>query len=318
MFRYERPQKGRYRQFHQIGAELLGGKGPESDSEILLMLVRYLRELGFADLAVLVNTVGDAASRAAYREVLRRHLEPMRERLSEESRRRLDTNPLRILDTKSREEQELLDSAPRLRDSLTAASREHFARVEELLETSGVPFRVEERLVRGLDYYTNTVFEVVSEGLGAQNAVCGGGAYEGLVEELGGPPTYGVGFAIGQDRLIEVLPATSPVRREPPGPVLVSSVGKTKDSIEERAGSAVVALLEQLRDAGIPAQEAGSRGGKLFELAESLGSPAVVFLGEDELRDGTLSLRALATREQVTLGRVEAIARLRALYAGGR
>jgi histidyl-tRNA synthetase len=169
-FRYERPQKGRYRQFHQIGAELLGGKGPESDAEILLMLVRYLRELGFADLAVLVNTVGDAASRAAYREVLRRHLEPMRERLSEESRRRLDTNPLRILDTKSREEQELLDSAPRLRDSLTAASREHFARVEELLETSGVPFRVEERLVRGLDYYTNTVFEVVSEGLGAAAA----------------------------------------------------------------------------------------------------------------------------------------------------
>ena len=311
-FRYERPQKGRFRQFHQIGAELLGGRGHDSDFEILLMLVRFLSELGFRGLKVLLNTVGDAESRMAYREALRAYLLPWKEKLSEDSRRRLGTNPLRILDTKSPEEQELLRNAPALESSLTAAAAEHFRRVLASLKASRLSYRVEPSLVRGLDYYTNTVFEIVSEGLGAQNAICGGGAYEGLVEELGGPPTYGVGFAIGEDRLLEVLPADSPARRTAAGPVLVSIVGKAFS--EGGAGAGVVGLLEELREAGIPCQEAAGRGSRLFDLAESLGSPAIVFLGEDELAAGTLSIRTLATREQTTLPRSEAIARLAALF----
>jgi histidyl-tRNA synthetase len=315
-FRYERPQKGRFRQFHQIGAELLGGKGADSDSEILLMLVRFLRELGFSDLKVLVNTVGDGESRAAYREALRSHLLPMKEKLSEDSQRRLESNPLRILDTKSAEEQALLHSAPKLQDSLTPAAAEHFRRVLSSMEAFGLDFSVDPKLVRGLDYYTNTVFEIVSEGLGAQNAICGGGAYEALVEELGGPSTYGVGFAIGEDRLIEVLPADSPARRLGAGPVLVTFAGKA--SREGGADAALVGLLEQLRQAGVPSQEASARGGRLFDLAESLSSPAVVFLGEEELAAGTLSVRTLSNREQRTLSRQEAIAALQSHYGSER
>ena len=206
---------------------MVGGKGAESDVEILLMLVAFLGELGFADLKVLVNTVGDGESRVSYREKLKTYLLPWRERLSEDSRRRLDTNPLRILDSKSPEEQEIVAAAPKLADSLTEVSRRHFAAVLSSLEVFGLTFQVEPRLVRGLDYYTNTVFEIVSEGLGAQNAICGGGAYEGLIAELGGDPTYGVGFAIGEDRLLEVLPAHSPARAAAKAvrPVLVAWAG---------------------------------------------------------------------------------------------
>ena len=307
-FRYERPQKGRFRQFHQIGAELLGGKGPEADVEILVLLVHFLRELGFEDLKILLNTVGDAASRRSYREALTRYLLPMKESLSDDSRRRLETNPLRILDSKSPAEKALLADAPRLRDSLTPASSEHFQRVLSSLKASGLSFDVEPRLVRGLDYYTNTVFEIVSEGLGAQNAICGGGAYEGLVEELGGPPTYAVGFAIGEDRLIEVLPAASPARGHAPGPVLVAPVGKSVGAAD------LSSVAATLRAAGIPAVEASGRPGKVFDLAEKLGSPCVVFLGETELREGQLSVRTMSTGDSETLGRDQAIAVIRKTY----
>jgi len=313
-FRYERPQKGRYRQFHQIGAEVLGGKGgPELDTEVLLMLVRFLRELGFQDLRVYLNTVGDAGSRKAYREALRKSLLPLKERLSQPSRERLATNPLRILDSKSPEDQEILRvEAPRLEAYLSSAAREHYEAVQASLAALDIPFESDHRLVRGLDYYTNTVFEVVSEGLGAQNAICGGGAYESLVEELGGPPTYGVGFAIGEDRLIEVLPADSPARSSRPGPVLLSRIGKSAG--EPGADRAIVALQEELRSAGIPCREASARGGKLFEIGERLGSPAVVFVGDDELAAGTLSIRILSSREQRTLPHGEGIAALAVLY----
>ncbi len=312
-FRYERPQKGRYRQFHQIGAELLGGRGAESDVEALLVLVAFLGELGFDDLEVLLNTVGDAESRAAYRERLVVYLRPHADRLGEDSRRRLETNPLRILDTKDPAEQLILAEAPSLADCLTEASRAHFARVRAHLDAFGVRYRIEPRLVRGLDYYTNTVFEVVSQGLGAQNAICGGGAYEGLVEELGGPPTYGVGFAIGEDRLIDVVPASFRERLPGRGPVVVAAMGKLPASPDGVAP--LFALLEELRRAGIPAVEGSGKGGKLFEVAERQRAPYVVFLGEQELGDGTVTLRELATRAQRTLPRREAIAELRRLFA---
>jgi histidyl-tRNA synthetase len=311
-FRYERPQKGRYRQFHQIGAELLGGRGAESDVEILLMLVAFLRDLGFRDLKVLVNTVGDADSRAAYRAALVAYLAPRKDQLSEESVRRLVTNPLRILDSKSPEEQAILSLAPRLEGSLTPKSREHFDQVLSSLEAFSVAYQLEPRLVRGLDYYTNTVFEIVSEGLGSQNAICGGGAYEALVEELGGPSTYGVGFAIGEDRLIEVLPQQSPARSRAPGPVVVSRIGRAP--MEGGGGSDALAFAERLRGAGIAAVEGPGKAAKAFELAEKLGGPAVAFLGDTEIAAGTVTVKFLATREQVTVKPEEAVALLKPLY----
>ena len=220
-FRYERPQKGRYRQFHQIGAELIGDPGPWGDAELLAMLVRFLGELGYEELVVLLNTVGDEESRAAYRETLRGFLEPHRDALGEDSRRRLETNPLRILDTKSPAERELLVDAPRLEESLNEASREHFDGLRRALDTLGLAYRLEPRLVRGLDYYSHGVFEIVSEALGAQDAIVGGGRYDGLMRQLGGPDLPAAGFAIGEDRLIELgqgrAEAGPQVRRTPGG-----------------------------------------------------------------------------------------------------
>jgi histidyl-tRNA synthetase len=305
-FRYERPQKGRYRQFHQIGAELLGGRGAESDVEILLLLVRFLRELGFEDLKILLNTVGDTASREAYREALRTYLLPLKERLSEDSHRRLDTNPLRILDTKSPQEQELLKGAPTLESSLTPEAADHFRRVLSSMEAFRLSYQVEPRLVRGLDYYTNTVFEIVSEGLGAQNAICGGGAYEGLVEALGGPPTYGVGFAIGEDRLVEVLPEDSPARSPglSRGPVVIAPIGKTpRDRLGE---SELTRLAEELRSEGLPVVEATGSKERIYSFASQMRSPVIIFLGEDEIRDKRISVRNLESREQEPLERAEA------------
>lgn len=314
-FRYERPQKGRYRQFHQIGAELLGGRGAESDAEVLLMLVAFLKELGFKDLKVLLNTVGDRESRATYRRTLVQFLEERREKLSEESVRRLATNPLRILDSKSPAEQELLAEAPRLRDSLTEKSAAHFATVCQTLEQFGVAYEVTPRLVRGLDYYTNTVFEIVSEGLGAQNAICGGGAYESLVEELGGPPTYGVGFAIGEDRLVDVLPADSPAREQAshfaPGPVVVAAAGRLPVKVGEL--SPLFSLVERLRRLGIPAVEAAGKQEKIFERAAAIKSPCVIFIGEEELATGTFSLRTLDSGARQQLDEAGLVRELRGL-----
>jgi histidyl-tRNA synthetase len=315
-FRYERPQKGRYRQFHQIGAELLGGKGAESDAEVLLMLVALLGELGFRDLKVLINTVGDEASRSSYREALVGYLESHREKLSDESLRRLSTNPLRILDSKSPQEQELLAGAPQLRDSLTGESRAHFSAVCAALQQFDVAFEVSPRLVRGLDYYTNTVFEIVSEGLGSQNAICGGGAYEGLVEELGGSPTYGVGFAIGEDRLLDVLPADSPARRAglflSVGPVVVAAAERLP--VREGELSPLVSLVERLRRAGIPTVEGAGKHDKVYERAVAIQAPAIVYVGEQDLRIGRFPVRLLVTGERVELDELELAAMLKRFF----
>ncbi len=316
-FRFERPQKGRYRQFHQIGAELLGGKGAESDAEVLLMLVAFFRELGFRDLKVLLNTVGDAPSRAAYRETLLHYLEPHRGKLGEESVRRLATNPLRVLDSKSPQEQELLASAPQLRASLSEKSRAHFAAVCGALEQFDVDYEVSPRLVRGLDYYTNTVFEIVSEGLGSQNAICGGGAYEGLVEELGGPPTYGVGFAIGEDRLLDVLPADSPARRAglflSVGPVVVTAAEKL--SVNEGELSPLFAVVERLRRAGIPAVEGAGKQEKVYERAVAMQAPVILYVGGDKAGRTGLNLRFLGTGERLELDESELEETLRRLFS---
>ena len=316
-FRYERPQKGRFRQFHQIGVELLGGKGAPSDVEVLQLLVRFLRELGFADLTVLLNTLGDSASRAAYRAGLVAYLEPRKDGLGEESRRRLELNPLRILDTKDPDEQQLLSGAPTLESFLTEESRARFAVVCSHLDHFEISYRVEPRLVRGLDYYTNTVFEIVSAGLGAQNAICGGGAYEGLVEELGGPPTYGVGFAIGEDRLLDVLPESSPLRapERTRGPVLLAAAGRLPATAD---GVSLLSMrAERLRQAGLPVVETAAKPPRVFELAASLRSPVVLFLGEDEIASDTVAIRDLETKEKASFPISAAIRYLDDRYFGG-
>lgn len=295
-FRYERPQKGRYRQFHQIGAELIGDPGPYSDVEVIVMLVRFLTELGFEDLVVQLNTVGDESTRAAYRQGLQRYFEPLRERLSEDSRRRLETNPLRILDTKDPDERCLLADAPQLIDHLSSESRQHFDTVQAGLERQGLSFRIDPRLVRGLDYYTRTVFEIVSEGLGAQDAIVGGGRYDGLVEELGGPALPGIGFAIGEDRLVEVLPrrfsediATGPT-------VSVLSVGAVP--VEE-----ALATAEVLRRGGYATvTEFGGRSLKsALKRADRLGVRWAVIVGDEELAADEVTVRDLEAGEQVRI-----------------
>ena len=292
-FRYERKQAHRYRQFNQIGAEVFGDEGPLVDAELLLMLRRFLGRLGLQDLVVLLNTVGDPESRRAFGAALVAYLEPYRSDLSEDSQRRLATNPLRILDTKSPAEKELLVDAPRLADHLSDESREHFDRVRQLLEDFSVPYRVDERLVRGLDYYTRTVFEIVSEGLGAHNAILGGGRYDGLVADLGGPAIPGIGFAIGQDRLIEVL--SDEFRRQA---LSRSPVGLVP--LGEAALARAMVLAEDLRGAGIEVQcELAGRSLKAsLRALHKRGVIRVAILGETEMEKDVVMLKDFASGEQ--------------------
>ena len=292
-FRYERPQKGRYRQFHQIGAELLGDASPWSDAELLLMLDRFLRELGFTELEVLLNTVGDAASRHAYSAALRAYLQPHAEALGADSKRRLETNPLRILDSKDSKERDLLAGAPALADHLTDAARTHFATVCEALDDFGVKYKVSDRLVRGLDYYTDTVFEIVSRDLGAQDALVGGGRYDELVADLGGPRVPGIGFAIGEDRLIEVLPPSFRERAAAAPSVLVVPIGTVPAALALKVG-------EELRSAGlaVEVEAAGRALRKALERAGRLGARWVVLLGEDEVGREAVTVKDLKDGEQ--------------------
>jgi histidyl-tRNA synthetase len=317
-FRYERPQKGRYREFHQIDAELIGEAGPAADAEVLLMLVRFLTELGFTDLTVLLNTVGDTDSRAAYREALRAFLGPRRARLGEDSRRRLETNPLRILDSKDPEERELLSDAPRIEDSLSEASRAHFAGVRQILERCGVQYRVEPRLVRGLDYYTLTVFEVSASGLGAQDAIVGGGRYDTLLEQLGGPAYPAIGFAIGEDRLIEVL--RNAAEQVDPGYAQVQVIGiggapaETLSLAEDLRERTRAMGRERLR----VSTELGDRSLKAaLRRAGEQGRRFAVLLGPSELAAGTVTVKDLRSGEQRTVARADVAAVLVASGANG-
>ncbi|MEP7131961.1 MAG: histidine--tRNA ligase [Acidobacteriota bacterium] len=206
-FRYERPQKGRYREFRQIGAEMIGVAGSASDAEVLVMLFDFLGKLGFTDLSVTLNCVPGGEGREKFAEALRAHVRPRAARLSDDDRRRVDENPLRLFDSKDPETKSVLEGAPTTLEFLDPAAAAHFSQVKAFLRESGIPFTESASLVRGLDYYTVTVFEVVSQSLGAQNAILGGGRYDNLFADMGGPPLPAVGFAIGEDRLVEVLPA---------------------------------------------------------------------------------------------------------------
>ena len=300
MFRYERPQRGRYRQFTQIGIEVLGAAEPLADAEVIACGWHIQQALGITEGTVLeVNTLGDAPSRDAYRAALVAYFTARQDRLSADSRMRLERNPLRILDSKDAGDRAVIADAPTIFDHLTPEAAGFFEAVQRHLAAFGVPFRVNPRIVRGLDYYSHTAFEFVTERLGAQGTVMGGGRYNGLVEEMGGPPTPSVGWAAGVDRLallVEAMGLTPPA----PRPVAVIPVG-------EAAEAPALALLQSLRRAGVVAEIAYKGNLKRrMERANRQSARAAVLLGEEELAQGAAQLRDLdaGTQETVPLAEI--------------
>ncbi len=296
MFRHERPQKGRYRQFHQVGVEAFGIETPDLDAELILMCARLWRALGLEGLTLELNSLGTPAARAAYREELTRYLTARRDRLDEDSLRRLEKNPLRILDSKNPAMGEIIAGAPNLQEHLDEVSRAHFARLGEYLRDAGVTFTVNPRLVRGLDYYTRTVFEWTTDKLGAQAAVCAGGRFDGLVEQLGGKPTPAAGFAIGLERLAELLAlqGDAPRAAAPHGYFVLLGAEA------ERQG---MGLAERLRDAGLRV-ECNCGGGALktqFKRADRSGASHALLLGDEEIRNGTVTIKDLRDGSQRTI-----------------
>lgn len=313
MFRYERPQKGRYRQFHQCGVEAFGMLGPDIDAEVLLLSARILRELGVEELVTLqLNSLGDTASRNAYKEALVAYLEARREQLDADSQRRLSTNPLRILDSKEPATQALLDGAPVLLDYLDEDSKAHFEQLKRLLDANGVKYQVNPRLVRGLDYYGKTAFEWVTDKLGAQSTVCAGGRYDSLVEQLGGKPTPAVGFGIGLERLVLLLQAADcmPEGLEQQADIYIVAIGDVQ--VE------ALQLAERIRDE-LPYVRVVSHcgGGSLksqMKKADKSAADIALILGEDEVRTGKLAVKYLRQEQpQALLTQDEVIELLRSL-----
>jgi histidyl-tRNA synthetase len=307
VFRYERPQKGRLRQFHQIDIEVLGAPEPEADIEVIAVGRRILEELGLEDKVTLeLNTLGDPSSRHAYRDRLVDYLQRFREGLSEDSRMRLERNPLRILDSKDEGDRAILERAPVLSESLNEASRAFFARVRAGLDALGIGYEINPRLVRGLDYYTHTAFEFTTTQLGAQGAVLAGGRYDGLVRAMGGPDTPGIGWAAGVERLAMLLEETPATSR----PIAVVPIG-------DQAEPAALDLAEELRAAGLTVEmEFRGKVGQRLKRATQRNARHALLLGEDELAKGTVVLRDLDRGEQEEVARADLPARLLAETAG--
>jgi histidyl-tRNA synthetase len=307
-FRRERPQKGRYRQFSQIGAETIGppsagSESPLRDAEILEMLATFLDELGISGWKLEINSVGSAADRARYNETLREALVPLAPKMCVDCQRRAVTNPLRVLDCKVPEDQPIIDTLPRIADSLDEGSKQHFAQVLAALDAAAVPYVRNHRLVRGLDYYTRTTFEFTHGGLGAQNALLGGGRYDGLSEAIGGPKAPGIGFAMGEDRLVLTLQAleSAPAQRVD---AYIAPLG-------ESLNPAALALARELRRGGLSVDlgDGSFRLKKSFEAADKVAR-RIVILGEDELQSGILTVKDFSTGIQTKVPRAELAAHL--------
>jgi histidyl-tRNA synthetase len=309
MFRHERPQKGRYRQFHQFGVETFGFEGPDIDAEVILIAARLWRRLGLQGLTLEINSLGTTAARAAYRELLVEYLRDHASVLDEDSLRRLDTNPLRVLDSKNLDMAAVIQAAPSLLDHLDTESREHFEQLQRLLSANELEFRVNPRLVRGLDYYSRTVFEWISEELGAQATVCAGGRYDALIEQLGGRATFAAGFAVGMERLLALVAEQSALGNDAPHAYLVTAGAEA-----ELAGSV---LAEQLRDA-LPTLRLvlNCGGGSLksqMRRANSSGASLALILGASELQDDVVGVKYLrADKPQETVARANLVAHLAA------
>ncbi len=311
MFRHERPQKGRYRQFHQVGVEVFGIDGPDVDAELIMMTARLWRELGINDHVRLeLNSIGSLQARAEYRVALIAFLEQHMDVLDEDAKRRMYTNPLRVLDTKNPAIQEILVDAPMLSAYLDPESKQHFTGLCELLDAAGIKYQVNERLVRGLDYYNRTVFEWITDSLGAQGTVCGGGRYDGLVEQLGGKATSSVGFAMGLERLVLLMEALEQ-----------DDVRRSVDVYMVTAGEGTLAagmmlaekLRNQLPQLRIMSNFGGGNFKKQFKRADNVGAAIALVLGENEMAENTVVVKDLHGGEQTTMAQDEVAAKLAAL-----
>jgi len=310
-FRRERPQKGRYRQFYQIGAEIIGpptagSESPARDAELLELLATFLERLGITGWSLHLNSVGCANDRAAYNQALREALQPVVHKMDADCQRRAVTNPLRVFDCKVPEDQAIIETLPRVSQFLDEPCRRHFEQVQEILKSVGVPFTLNDRLVRGLDYYTRTAFEFTHGALGAQNAILGGGRYDGLSEQLGGPKAPGIGFAMGEDRLVLAL-NKSAEETQPKPDVYIAPLGTGMNRESAR-------LARELRQQNLIAElgDENFRLKKSLEIASKLGSRFALIVGENEIKSGAFAVKNLATGEQVPVSRADLIRHIKA------
>ena len=288
MFRHERPQKGRYRQFHQVGVEAFGMQGPDIDAELIIMSARIWKRLGLTDLELQINSLGSTESRRNYRNVLVDYLAQHQSSLDEDSQRRLHSNPLRILDSKNPDMQQLIEDAPRLHDHLDQESVEHFEALRSFLDSVGMAYRVNPRLVRGLDYYNKTVFEWVTTQLGAQGTVCAGGRYDGLVEQLGGKPVPAAGFALGIERLIELARDSLDLDVAPHAYMVMASDAALAQGLQISE-----ALREQIPELRLLVHCGGGSFKSQFKRADKSGAAVALILGDDELANNSVSIKYL-------------------------
>ncbi|MGE5390599.1 MAG: histidine--tRNA ligase [Deltaproteobacteria bacterium] len=307
MFRYDRPQTGRFRQFSQFGVEVFGSRSPGLDAEVIILLVHILANLGLDEYELHLNSVGCSECRTSYREKLISHIAPVKESLCEDCQQRYSVNPLRVLDCKNKNCHKAIEGYPTLADNLCDNCREHYESVQEILADHGIDFLHDDNLVRGLDYYTNTAFEIHIPGIGAQSAVGGGGRYDGLVKECGGPPTPGVGFAMGLERVLLALSQLEAQKDLKSGPeVFVITAGGEYDALAFK-------VVQELRFAGIIAdKDHNTRGLKAqMKYADRLGATLAVIIGDDEVKNYQLTLRNMSTGDQESVGVDEAIPRIK-------
>jgi len=297
MFRYEKPQQGRFRQFHQVDVEALGYEGPDVDAELIIMSARMWRRLGIERISLEINSLGTPESRLRYREALVAYFNGVKNQLDEDSIRRLEQNPLRILDSKNADMQDIVEAAPVMLDYLDDESADHFAGLRALLDAAGIEYRVNRRLVRGLDYYSRTVFEWVTDALGSQGAVCSGGRYDGLVEKLGGRATPAIGWAMGVERFVALFEACGGQAPAQPADVYIAAVG---DGTLQRAFT----LAEELRDRIAGVRVDVNLGGGSFKSqlkrADKSAARFALILGEQELAEGRIGLKPLRSDEEQT------------------
>ena len=315
MFRRERPQKGRYRQFYQIGAEVLGGTdAPGIDAEVIEMVMAFFEKLELPGVVLEINSIGHSGAdaegkpvcRRAYVEALRAVLQQVKDKLGADSQRRIETNPLRVLDSKLESEQGTIAGLPKTGEYLCEECKTHYAELKRQLDLRGVKYRENWRLVRGLDYYMRTTFEITAQGLGSQNAVCGGGRYDGLIELLGGPPTKGIGFAIGEDRLILSLQEAGKAAAAPGRDVYIAWMG-------DKAAATAIAAARKLRDAGLRVElpAVAQKFGKALGMADRLGARWALILGDDEVSSGRWTVKTLGDGSQEKVSEGELVAWLK-------
>jgi histidyl-tRNA synthetase len=313
MFRRERPQKGRYRQFYQIGAEVLGGDHPAIDAEVIEMVVDYLKQLGIDKFSLLVNSIGDRECRPAFVEALKRAAKPVKEKLCENCQRRMETNPLRVLDCKVESCQPYIDALPSILEFLCGDCRTHFKTVRSLLEARGIDYQLTPRMVRGLDYYTRTTFEITSALLGAQNSLLGGGRYDGLSESIGGLPAKGIGFAIGLDRFVLVLSELRPGLGDDPVEVYVAWLGQS-------AFPKAYELAQKLRQAGVRCaiEFDEMKLKKALSNADRMKASRVLIVGENEIKANQFGLKDMQGGTQQSLSEADLLAKFSASREGPR